>query len=1215
MSDQSSLQDTPQATDANRVRNSPNTGRVASSSSALPSSPDSPETAQIISYIPHDSNASSPLQNRKNGHQDASSSPPDRPCGPCYTREELLHLRKSPLVAPPAGMPARKDWYGEYNEQPSKPKDHDGLAASRTRHRRDADSDDPTRSFDSTRPSFKSGPAQPSQMGSFRHQSRSEIDKDTASLKSMAERYDRGERLPSTITSLGRVKDRETIQHLASVTPRIGAVPRRAEGREPRQRKLGDDTNDWRKGADPAREREPRGGAESTRNRDPSRSRGGGGDNEGTGERRRRDKSRDDESRRWREDNANGNGNGTTREKDRRAREPSSTREERGGRKRGEDDERAEANRRRKEERDKETPAWFDDDIPSAGGAKGIVGAKVGDELDELQKWKLEKKAREEQKERDEREATSTQSFDNDETNYRESNENNMDEHKTPRPSNVHPDLLPAAAPPPLPTANANADPSPLDHLKALMGMPKNEMPSQPGFGDSTAMPTSFANAAARSQSSSAINYDAMAKASSEDARRVVDYDPPAVSRHAFAQPRTNPSPSPTDTTGFGHNPKFIDPASQQNGYGPLAGPPGLRPVQSAEPSRRTRNLSDLHALAASQLQRSSQNASPADSHGSNDRAGFMNRQPPPHMNGGYESNNAAPLLHLPMSSGPGAGPRDGSMNVLSVAAPQPQPSGINMAGMPGMGGGPHRGTNESPQQNLLARLGILTNQERKPSPKTMDGPGGGGFERPGMNTDLRMPMPQQNYGSGPPSAMSRSAYGSPVDERFEPMGQTDGRYSMNHSQAPSSNSSNFGPSPVGGNNPAQNLSAKGSRLAKFFENPRGGAGGEDMVSPASMHSSGMGSMDGSMSGRGGIVTPPYQFDNNKNQGMPDLLALLQGSNLHGSQSQNGMNPAQQSMYRDEMVARRQRELALQQQQQQLRERDARLEQQMYGQNQDLFDSRGSFVSNDLVPGLRPPIQRPERELYNPERLDERLVYAAQGRVPGVPGNYDQMMRNMNTNAPIRGGNMYTGIGGASGGVGGMPNHLSAELLQQQQLQQQRERERQRQLQRQEIERAQQLLAMQGNAMGGRNPANNLAAQLGPRQNSVGVDQYNRGGGGRIPMNDIQSQQFGGYGGMGGGPGGMNVNGGYGGINAGNNQLNGFDLPIRQQQQQQQQLGLQQQRQANLGMAGYGGLGGVEPRYSQQNQMHVGGMHGQGGNQPPDLMALLLAGNHNNQQN
>lgn len=112
MSDTSPLQDTLHSTDANQARNSPNTGRLSNSSSTLYSAPESPETAQIISYIPQDSNSLSPLQNRKNDHSNANGSLPGRPCGPCYTRDELLHLRKSPLVAPPAGMPARKEWYG-----------------------------------------------------------------------------------------------------------------------------------------------------------------------------------------------------------------------------------------------------------------------------------------------------------------------------------------------------------------------------------------------------------------------------------------------------------------------------------------------------------------------------------------------------------------------------------------------------------------------------------------------------------------------------------------------------------------------------------------------------------------------------------------------------------------------------------------------------------------------------------------------------------------------------------------------------------------------------------------------------------------------------------------------------------------------------------------------------------------------------------------------
>lgn len=30
----------------------------------------------------------------------------------CYTLHDLLHLQKSPLIAPPDGMPPLKDWFG-----------------------------------------------------------------------------------------------------------------------------------------------------------------------------------------------------------------------------------------------------------------------------------------------------------------------------------------------------------------------------------------------------------------------------------------------------------------------------------------------------------------------------------------------------------------------------------------------------------------------------------------------------------------------------------------------------------------------------------------------------------------------------------------------------------------------------------------------------------------------------------------------------------------------------------------------------------------------------------------------------------------------------------------------------------------------------------------------------------------------------------------------
>jgi hypothetical protein len=112
MSDPSAFQDPPTSMDVISAGNSSNNPGLSSSSSALLSQPDSPDASQEISYFPSNSAISSPLQNRKNDHSQPSGASPKRPCGPCYTRDELFHLKKSPLVAPPAGMPARKDWFG-----------------------------------------------------------------------------------------------------------------------------------------------------------------------------------------------------------------------------------------------------------------------------------------------------------------------------------------------------------------------------------------------------------------------------------------------------------------------------------------------------------------------------------------------------------------------------------------------------------------------------------------------------------------------------------------------------------------------------------------------------------------------------------------------------------------------------------------------------------------------------------------------------------------------------------------------------------------------------------------------------------------------------------------------------------------------------------------------------------------------------------------------
>ncbi|PVF97574.1 hypothetical protein CPB86DRAFT_759973 [Serendipita vermifera] len=1179
-----------------------------STDQTLPSSllppPESPGSGQEITYFSQ--NSSNLQTNSYSNNAQASPTPHKSPAGPCYTREELFHLKKSPLVAPPPGMPSRKEWFGEYSEQASKSKDHEGLAATRMRHRRDADPDDPTRTLDSSRTLFKSGTPQPSQMGSFRHQSYrdrgADIDKDTAHLKSMAERYDRGDRLgplsPSMAGFTGRVKGGDSVSHFGSSTaPRVGAVPAgRAPGREPRQRKPGDEATDWRKNADPARERTDSrtDTGRSGRERDTSRSRAGEDTN---GEKKRRDRSRDEDSRRWRED-APGPG--------RKGRDPSSSREERdtntigrSGRKRTEDEERAEANRKRKEERDKETPAWLDDDIPIGPSSKGIVGAKVGDELDELQKWKLEKKAKEEQREREEREALN-QAQAVSETNLpqQDSATANLDEHKTPRPSNSQSKPLPSVVPPlPVP-ANTSAPemPNTLDHLKALMAMSKDAtVPTSNGSMSRGSPSTPLENASPisavsrTSHSASSINYEAMAKASADESgRSIPDFDPPAVSRHAFAQPRSNPSPSPIDPMGISQLNKADLPKSSMNGPLNLGGPPGLRALQSTEPSHRTRNVSDASNFLSNQMSRSSQNASPAQSLGSGSEASFAGRQPPPHMSATYDS---APLFHLPASAG--AGPMDGNMNALSVVAPQPQHStGLNAAM-----GLPSRIQNVSPQQqNLLARLGILGSQERRSSPKTMD-VGAAGMSEP------RMPVSQQQqYGINQLPSSNRNTFTSPVNDRFDPQNATfssDGRFNMTHNPPSSAASSgSFGPSPVGGANPAHSLSAKGSRLAKFFDNPR-----EDAFSSPSLASPPISSANANGVPTRSMVTPPSQFDDNKNQVMPDLLALLQGANLHGNQSQNRMNMAQQQqqILRDEAALLRERQLALQQQQQQqqLREREARrLEQQLYSQNSDYFDSRGSFTSNDLVPGLRPMAPRLDRDYYNSERIDDRLAYSAQGRVPGVPGGYDQMMRNMNMNAPPRSNmNAYggPGIDGSS--------QASADILQQMRRRQEAVlHDRQ-----QEIQRAQ-ILAMQSGQQLRPSQGNLQSQSLGPQN----LDALNRGG----RFNDVQNQQYRGYGNLSGdvmarqnqmNMSGMGLSANPNDILQGGNQLSGYDL-----QQRQQQLRPQQQRQG--GMAGGYPAGGLDSRYSQQNQIHGQGIQSQGAGQPADLMALLLAGGLGNQQ-
>jgi hypothetical protein len=139
--------------------------------------------------------------------------------------------------------------------------------------------------------------------------------------------------------------------------------------------------------------------------------------------------------------------------------------------------------------------------------------SKVADgELDELQKWKLEKKAREEQKEREDRESvnannstdTSTSVPNTGEALYSSSTsavDNNAEEHKTPRPSNVRYELPSNSSVPPLSsnaaqelntatsasTTGGEPATNALATLKALMSKSQGELAPVVGTSASTA--------------------------------------------------------------------------------------------------------------------------------------------------------------------------------------------------------------------------------------------------------------------------------------------------------------------------------------------------------------------------------------------------------------------------------------------------------------------------------------------------------------------------------------------------------------------------------------------------------------------------------------------------------------------------------------------------------------------------------------------------------
>ena len=89
------------------LASNPSSSQPAPSSSLSPTAGQAlPPDSQELSYF-----SSNPIEHSQ--PNDGPSTSTGRPTGGrCYSRDELFHLKKSPLVAPPPGMPHRKDWFG-----------------------------------------------------------------------------------------------------------------------------------------------------------------------------------------------------------------------------------------------------------------------------------------------------------------------------------------------------------------------------------------------------------------------------------------------------------------------------------------------------------------------------------------------------------------------------------------------------------------------------------------------------------------------------------------------------------------------------------------------------------------------------------------------------------------------------------------------------------------------------------------------------------------------------------------------------------------------------------------------------------------------------------------------------------------------------------------------------------------------------------------------
>ncbi|CAA7266597.1 unnamed protein product [Cyclocybe aegerita] len=358
-------------------------------------------------------------------------------------------------------MPELKTWFGTENETIIHKKDEPQTPSSarERRFRRDAEDGDAH-----SRPTFRST-LQPSQMGNFKHQSLRANDRERERdrerdgdkererdmrdkegqerLRHLSDKYDR-DRLALPLSST-RNKDRDAAPHLNSNARGLQSAPsngtsRRGETREAGKKKVGEASEDWRRGAEPPRsgredraengrrDREDRERARS-RARDPSRAK-----RELSSSRRERDRDEprerlprednrrdkdesrrdrepdvDDDPRRWRDDGKRDERIAARRDRARNSQDhtldtdrrwgPGDERDGRYKRTTGRErksgnvgDENKEKEDRREKEKE---PAWMDTYIPSES-SPGILGGQApSGELDGIQAWKKGMKEKE----------------------------------------------------------------------------------------------------------------------------------------------------------------------------------------------------------------------------------------------------------------------------------------------------------------------------------------------------------------------------------------------------------------------------------------------------------------------------------------------------------------------------------------------------------------------------------------------------------------------------------------------------------------------------------------------------------------------------------------------------------------------------------------------------------------------------------------------------